>query len=536
MLNTTLAIHYLATPGTDEPLLPGSDVMGLGYNLQGEFARAESTIGQGLFDLPDTDYKTLNIEGKIYRYNKLFGVSAVFRSDFHQVKGQTIDIYRESLGLSVGVSGRYKLFSASLETAFSSESLSHEETYYDTVREVHRLWQINLPHAEQLRAYLKPEARSAIENNDVSPNDLFDRFGAYYIGEAVIGGRLDYNAATKTLRIEDKYNISVTAKASYQALVGEISVDSKSELGKQIENFRQLSETNLKTVGGKPGLASKIFHDDDKHSAFNEWAASLLDYAVFMDFTSESLVPIWSLATDAKRRDALEAAFPSWIESKTQPVPKDKKVLAVNLFPAMRRVGTDAGSGAKQDLSVWAPSTDQGNRYTGQFAQRNHSSAADGRSALLRDLYELGFLKAPMDFVQVWTDAGSGKSGYYACWRPVPPAGYRALGDIMVLGTSDYSIPEDIKKGLVCVHESLCRDINLKDISSQAIWNDAGSGARQDVTLWKVVPENGDLTVQVGNFVGVGHYDNITQADIDRMKGVIGVLLANYTVKLGADQ
>lgn len=525
MLNKTLAVHFLSTVGTDEPLLPGSDIIGLGYDINGGFARTESTLGQGLFDLPTTDYKTLKIEDKVYRYNNLLGVQTIFRSNFDQVKGETIESYREELGQSVGVSGKYKLFSASLKTAFTSTSLSHEETFYNSVREIHRLWQINLPHPEQLRDYLKQEVKSFIDNANIAPNEVFDRFGAYYVGEGVIGGRLDYNSATSTLRTSNKYDISVTAKASYQALVGEISVDSKSELGKAIENFQSLSDIRLQTVGGKPGLDLKIIHDDEKHSAFSEWGESLLDYAVLMDFTTESLVPIWSLVTDKKRRDALEAAFPIWIESKVKPVPKDQKTLQVNLHPAMRCVATDTGLGAKQDLSVWAPSTDDRNKYTGQFAQRNHSSSADGRSALLRDIYDLGYLRAPEDFIPVWTDAGSGKSGYYSCWRPVPPAGYRSLGDIMVLGTSDYSIPASIQKDLICVHESLCRDITLNDIRSDSIWNDAGAGARQDVTLWGIVPDN---AVLVGNFVGVGHYDNIKQIDIDRMKGVIGVLLSNY--------
>ncbi|MFJ2356830.1 MAC/perforin domain-containing protein [Pseudomonas fluorescens] len=525
MLNNTLAVHFLSTVGTDEPLLPGSDIIGLGYDVNGEFARTESTLGQSLFELPETDYKTLKIGDKVYRYNKLIGVQATFRSNFDLVKGETIESYREELGQSVGVSGSYKLFSASLNTAFTKTSLSHEETFYTSVREIHRLWQINLPYPEKLREYLKQDVRSAIENAEIAPSDVFDRFGAYYVGEAVIGGRLDYSSATKTLRTNNKYDISITAQASYQALVGEISVDSKSELGKAIENFRSLSDISLQTVGGKPGLASKIFHDDEKHSAFSEWSDSLLDYAVFMDFTSESLVPIWSLVTDEKRRDALQAAFPSWLESKVKPVPKDQKALDVNLYPAMRCVGTDAGSEAKQDLSVWAPSTDEHNKYSGQFAQRNHSSSADGRSALLRDIFDLGYLRAPQDYIQVWTDAGSGKSLYYSCWRPVPPAGYRALGDIMVLGTRDYSIPESIQKDLICVHESLCRDITLRDIKSEAIWNDSGTGARQDITVWGVVPVG---AVQAGNFVGVGHYDNIKQSDIDKMKGVIGVLLSNY--------
>jgi hypothetical protein len=45
-------------------------------------------------------------------------------------------------------------------------------------------------------------------------------------------------------------------------------------------------------------LGDRIFYDDDKHSAFAEWSASLLSYAVLMDFTDDSLAPIWLLVAD----------------------------------------------------------------------------------------------------------------------------------------------------------------------------------------------------------------------------------------------
>lgn len=531
MFNKVPKIRYLATVGTNEPLLPGADTIGLGYNINGEYARTESTLGQCLFDLPTGDDRTIDIEGKVYRYNQLMGVNMLFRSDFRQVQGSTIERYREELGQSVGVEGSYKLFSASLKAAYNSASLSQEETTYNTVREVHRLWQINLPSPAQLRNYLKPEAKALIENADVSPSRVFDTLGAYYLSEILVGGRIDYSAATKTLRTNNTYDVSVTAQASYKALVGEIKVETGSKLAKDIENFRQVSELTLQTVGGKPGLASRIFHDDEKNSAFSEWCASLLNYAVLMDFTDESLVPVWLLASNEKRSSELAAAFPLWLSSKIHPIPKEQRVLALNALPPMICVGTDAGSGASQDLSVWMPSTDAQNKYTGQFAQRNHGASADGRSALLRDVYDLGYLKAPVDYVLVWTDQGSGKSKDFACWRAIPPAGYRTLGDIMVLGSNGYAIPDNIKNNFMCVHESLCRDLAESDFDAAngEIWNDVGTHASRDLSLWRITPSQESHSVTMGTFLGVNHRGRINQDDISRFRGVLAVLMENYT-------
>lgn len=530
MFNKAPTTRYLSMVGSNEPLLPGADVIGFGYNVNGEFARTESTLGQSLFVLPGGDDRTIEIDGRVYRYNQEMNVSMLYRSDLRQVQGNTIELYREELGQSVGVAGDYKLFSASLKVAYKSTSLSQEETTYTTVREVHRLWQINLPGPTRLQKYLKAEVRELLENNQVSPHEVFDSLGAYYISEAVVGGRIDYNAATKSLRTNSSYDVSVIALASYQALVGEIKADNASKLGKDIENFRSVSAFTLQTVGGKPGLGDRIFYDDDKHSAFAEWSASLLSYAVLMDFTDDSLAPIWLLVADQKRRNVLAQAFPEWLQNKIKPVPKQQQVLTINRQPPMICVGNDVGSGARRDLSVWAPSTDEVNKYGGQFAQPNHASGVDGRSVLLRDLYELGYLKAPVSFTLVWTDTGSDKSRDYACWRAVPPAGYRALGDLMVLASDGYSVPDSMKKNLICVHESLCRDLEESDFRNNGeVWNDSGTGARQDLSLWHITPPDESRAVKAGTFIGVNHRGAINHDDIDRFRGVLGVLLSNYT-------
>ncbi|APJ04450.1 hypothetical protein AXG55_11235 [Silvanigrella aquatica] len=54
----------------------------------------------------------------------------------------------------------------------------------------------------------------------------------------------------------------------------------------------------------------------------------------------------------------------------------------------------------------------------------------------------------------------------------------------MRLNTDDKSAPNaNETHNFVCVHESLC---NEAFIQNDVIWNDVGTGAKQDLTLWKV--------------------------------------------------
>jgi hypothetical protein len=442
-----------------------------------------------------------------------------FESEFTQAHSSSLEEYRQQLGQHVCVAGRYKLFSGSLSVDFHTTDLLLPQTYYTAIREVHRLWTITLPGAAWLREHLQPAARQDINNPELPPKELFDRYGAYFVAEAGIGGRLDYTSATRSLRVEQGLSIATAAQASYQALVGEISVDQKSELARQINSFRESSNVRLNTVGGKPGLSSRILHGPDSQGAFSEWAASLLDYAVMMEFNNDSLQPIWDLADDPARALALKEAFPEFMQEAQVPFEKIKQVLLVDDLAPMLQQGTDAGSRAKEDLSVFRPSTTDKYEWVGQWGQSNHSPVANGHTPIFSDLFGLGVLAPPVGWQKVWTDKGSGTTKEYACWRPIPPQGYRSLGDVMMLGTNGYEPPNKDSTdfaSFACVHESVCSNVQTLD---QRLWWDKGTGASADLTLWHT---GADGAVAAATFVGIGSYQEPpSEQDLRNLQGTV---------------
>ncbi|MCW8276194.1 Vps62-related protein [Pseudomonas sp. PCH199] len=106
-------------------------------------------------------------------------------------------------------------------------------------------------------------------------------------------------------------------------------------------------------------------------------------------------------------------------------------------------------------------------------------------------------LSAPDDFERVWRDSSSGAAADCTIWRPIPPAGYVALGMVCSNGRDKPS-----SNTVRCVRADLVIASNV----SNRIWSDSGSGAKQDFSAWAIEPPSaaaGELYFSPGTFVGV---------------------------------
>ncbi|MGY2338896.1 Vps62-related protein [Pseudomonas sp. SDO5532_S415] len=108
-------------------------------------------------------------------------------------------------------------------------------------------------------------------------------------------------------------------------------------------------------------------------------------------------------------------------------------------------------------------------------------------------------LSQPVDFEQVWKDTGSGARKDCSLWRPIPPEGYVTLG----LVCSDHEKPP--LNAVRCVRSDLVIASNLGDL----IWDDKGSGAKQNFSGWNIDPPAaaaGEIYFAPGTFVGFNSY------------------------------
>jgi hypothetical protein len=114
----------------------------------------------------------------------------------------------------------------------------------------------------------------------------------------------------------------------------------------------------------------------------------------------------------------------------------------------------DGGSGWCYDGSFWMPDADSTDGFMplGSYGKIGYANPTGGEYVMVvKDRDSSGALANPVDYTQIWTDQGTGASNDGSFWRPVPPAGYVALG---VVAQSGYAKPS--LTDIVCVREDLC--------------------------------------------------------------------------------
>lgn len=157
----------------------------------------------------------------------------------------------------------------------------------------------------------------------------------------------------------------------------------------------------------------------------------------------------------------------------------------------------DKGSGSDMDVSIYRPApTTDGYFIIGDYAQGDYSSPTGSSLIVMavNDNPASPLLAAPVRYEQVWNDKKSGGDHDGSVWRPVAPDGYLALGFVANNGYDQPDIPN-----YRCLRKDLVEDTTAGGL----IWNDKGSGASMDVSLYV-------LTGVSGSFVAQGNYNPYT--------------------------
>ncbi|HXV33448.1 MAG TPA: MAC/perforin domain-containing protein [Gaiellaceae bacterium] len=492
-MSTTLQTRK-QQPSRVRPHLPGTDVVGFGYDATGQYADVESRT-LPLFDL-GAYVKTVSApNGRTYAIPNAVKVQLgdLTEGSFSATSGKSIRDYQESLSAAVGVSGSYGLFSGSLSTTYSREqraSIAHD---FVTVRHVFRGWIVSL--GDWTRLTILPRVSRDLETA-LTPEAAIAKYGTHFVVNAVVGGRAEYSAFVDTTRFSIREDLEVVAQMAYKAAVGQIDAEARTRWGTQLDTFNEAARTQLSTVGGD-------FTEPLDPSSYAYWMNAFRKHPVLVDFTPRSLVEIWQLVDkrNRKRRAALKRAAAEYIESAASRVIPNIPALEVLPATGLDLVATDAGSRARMDLAVYKPKLPEGYYWMGQTANKK-------QGILVRELVP-GALAPPLGFDMAWNDAGSRASKEYALWNIVPPPHYRALGAIARLGTSGWAPPSGSEiEGLRCVHESLCT--RGRTDPHGLIWNDGGTWAKADGSVWPILPAD-EGGVSAHTFVSHRGYDVPTE-------------------------
>jgi hypothetical protein len=140
----------------------------------------------------------------------------------------------------------------------------------------------------------------------------------------------------------------------------------------------------------------------------------------------------------------------------------------------------DRGSGASKDVAYYLPKGGDGFLPLGALGKGSYASPNGSDACLLVKAADntAQWLAHPVRYQKVWDDGGSGADLDGACWRPIPPAGYVALGD--VFSKSHKSPPPTT--AIWCVKSELTTTGKVGSL----VWDDKSSGADDDFSSWRI--------------------------------------------------
>lgn len=429
------------TADLDENTLPGVEAVGAGYNPFLQYA-STSSITHQIFDWSNAATKKVEIKGKQYLVPEIVDVQSDGIAYYSNSSGESINTFQSSLSTEVNIAGSYNYFSGSLSTEYSETSLTKSENSFSRIQQSINAWSLRLGIAGDLRANLREDFRHYLDTlprTAAGAEELFGNYGSHFLTGIVMGGRAVLASATNKLTVDHTYSISVTAKAAYESLTGQLSAEEKTKYQQSIESFNSSSETNQYAIGGlQPQRAF------DGKEGFDEWSRSVSDAPDFVDFVpSIPMAEIWRLCADAEQAAFLQDYFNStwaprvseqcqlysdWVDELAAVMGGSADVPPPNGY---YKIPFDLNDGAGGKYIYLCKHTAKYDHRSSNQTCINDIKIIFGKNASA----PAGYTKLPQDL-----NAGAGGKYIYLCYRTAPYSNTEAIKDVTVIGSKDANV------------------------------------------------------------------------------------------------
>jgi len=280
--------------GGDDKPVADLGVLGKGTDAFGTYASTDNTLSQ-----------VLDVQA-LYRDNMLELDDNVEESTFQTTSGRTITEYSSSFGASVGLSGSYKFFSASIKTNFSQSHYQNEEYSFVTKKELvkkkAKKVQNQYRSVQVLAEYLTPEFVEALDT--WTPAEIFAAYGTHVMVGVYEGARLDYSMSIKIESSQYLSSLGVFADASFKGLFASAEVTSSLTTAERSAFESYTKNTTLDVKGGISQLsnctsANPDFCDQQRLA----WLDSIDENPVFCSIMQDGIIPVWEFASDQKAEE-----------------------------------------------------------------------------------------------------------------------------------------------------------------------------------------------------------------------------------------
>lgn len=129
--------------------------------------------------------------------------------------------------------------------------------------------------------------------SDMSPAELFNKYGTHFITSAIMGGKINSYYLYTSESEKSYYDISAKVSTEVRYLAGKTKVNVEGGYKQQAESEHIDVKNTLEVIGG---ASLGMLSDEDIGKKYEEWEKSLADHASLMGIKDTgSLIPIWNL-------------------------------------------------------------------------------------------------------------------------------------------------------------------------------------------------------------------------------------------------
>lgn len=284
--------------------------LGYGYNVIDKRYYNSLDISLGapiLRRTPDAKIPPLKIRVDKGTYVETTNIAALYADEFSK-----------KVSASVGLGAQSGAFKANFNMAFTNENKVSASKSFATRRHELTLRREYFDLCEitesNLKAnYLSKPFSDAVNDPDVSAKKLFDLYGTHLLLDVRLGGRMELDFMHEKSSNETEQSLTTSLEVSYMAVTGNASLG----YNQTARAFFESSSFHGILIGG--AVSTDISTMEHAQVAYEKWSKSL-DPAVtdnpslaFIGTGSldnpVSVLPVWSLANESKRQEALKAGF-----------------------------------------------------------------------------------------------------------------------------------------------------------------------------------------------------------------------------------
>jgi len=286
-------------------------ILGKGYDVTTQYTNSQ------LIKSP-----VLNLE-KIRQDKLVIQDENIGQGEFVTVQGSTINEYTKdhSSKVNVKVGGGVALigsFSTDVTHQFSSSRTERNDYSFATSRSniVTDAWYMD--RNTKWLDYLDATFNNDVNSYSVTPQALVAKYGTHVMTGAVLGARLEYSmsAQKKMLTTSEHYGTYVQARARATFLeLASASVGVTVEVDNTYKTYYETSSVDSRVfaVGGNPAYGQYIQGSGN----YTPWIESINNNtSVWVDYYTDTLVPIWELTSDPYRKSAILNYYSEYTQSK----------------------------------------------------------------------------------------------------------------------------------------------------------------------------------------------------------------------------